>query len=321
MAADGVLSQHIADQLRVSRPTVQLWRQRFLALRLAGLEKDAPRPGRLPRISTKKIRAVVEATLHTTPPDATHWSTRAMARAQKLSEATIRRIWKQHNLKPHLVKTFKLSRDPQFVEKLQDVVGLYVNPPDKALVLCVDEKSQIQALDRTQPGLPMKPGRCGTYTHDYKRHGTTTLFAALNMLDGKVIGDCMPRHRHQEFIRFLKRIDLDTPPHLNLHLIVDNYSAHKHPRVRSWLKRHARFQLHFIPTSSSWLNMVESWFAQLTRKRLRRGSFHNLPALIEAIHHYIANNNQNPHIFLWTASVERIMSKVAKCKEASDALH
>lgn len=321
MAAQGILSQDIAEQLNVSRPTVQLWRQRFLALRLTGLEKDAPRPGRLPRISAKKIQAVVEATLHTKPSDATHWSTRTMARAQGLSEASVRRIWKHHNLKPHLTKTFKLSRDPQFVEKLHDVVGLYMNPPEKALVLCVDEKCQIQALDRTQPGLPMKPGRCGTFTHDYKRHGTTTLFAALNVLDGKVIGDCMPLHRHQEFIRFLKRIDQETPSALDLHIIVDNYSAHKHPRVRSWLKRHPRFQLHFTPTSSSWLNLVERWFAYLTQKRIRRGTFHNVPALIKAIQDYIENNNQNPHVFVWTASVERIMNKIAKCKEASDALH
>jgi transposase len=321
LAADGILSQEIAAQLRVSRPTVQLWRQRFLALRLSGLEKDAPRPGRVPRIAPEKVRAVVEATLQTKPAAATHWSTRTMAKAQGLSEATVRRIWKQHQLKPHLVKTFKLSRDPLFVEKLQDVVGLYLNPPEKALVLCLDEKSQIQALDRTQPGLPMKPGRCGTFTHDYKRHGTTTLFAALNVLDGKVIGDCMPRHRHQEFIRFLKRIDHETLIGLQLHIIVDNYSPHKHPRVRAWLKRHPRFHLHFTPTSSSWLNLVERWFAQLTQKRIRRGCFHNVPNLIEAIRDYIDNNNQNPHVFVWTAPVEQIMNKVSKCKEALDALH
>ena len=321
LAAQGILSQDIAEQLGVSRPTVQLWRQRFLALRLAGLEKDAPRPGRVPRIPPETVRAVVEATLHNKPADATHWSTRTMARAQGLSEASVRRIWKQHNLKPHLSKTFKLSRDRQFVEKLRDVVGLYVNPPEKALVLCVDEKCQIQALDRTQPGLPMKPGRCGTFTHDYKRHGTTTLFAALNVLDGKVIGDCMPRHRHQEFIRFLKRIDQETPSGLNLHIIVDNYSAHKHAAVRAWLKRHPRFHMHFIPTSSSWLNLVERWFAFLTQKRIRRGSFQNVSALIEAIYDHIDNSNQKPHIFVWTASVDHIMNKIAKCKEALDALH
>lgn len=243
MAAAGTVNQDIARQLAISRPTVQLWRERFLALRLAGLE-NAPRPGRLPRISDRKVRAVVEATLPTTPPAATHWSTRTMAKAQGLSEATIRRIWKCHNLQPHLVRTFKVSRDQHFIEKLYDVVGLYLNPPDKSLVLSVDEKSQIQALDRTQPGLPLKKGRCGTLTHDDKRHGTTTLFAALSLLDGTVIGDCMPRHRHQEFIRFLKKIDAETPPGCARHLIVDNYGTHKHPRVKSWLRRHPRFHLH-----------------------------------------------------------------------------
>lgn len=320
-AAAGVLNQDIARELRISRPTVQLWRQRFLALRCAGLEKDAPRPGRIPRISERKVRAVVEATLHTTPPAATHWSTRSMAKGQGLSEATIRRIWRQHNLKPHLVRTFKISRDKRFVEKLCDVVGLYLNPPDKSLVLCVDEKSQIQALDRTQPGLPLKKGRCGTMTHDYQRNGTTTLFAALSMLDGKVIGDCMPRHRHQEFIRFLNKIDTETPVGLDLHLIVDNYGTHKHPRATSWLRRHPRFHLHFIPTSSSWLNLVERWFRELTDKRIRRGSFKSVPELIAAIRDYLDHHNQNPRVFLWTASVERIMTKVAKCKEALDALH
>lgn len=321
MAADGVPSQDIARGLQISRPTVQLWRQRFLALRLPGLEKDAPRPGRIPKISARKIKAVVNATLHQTPPNATHWSTRTMAEAHGLSEATVRRIWKQHGLKPHLVKTFKLSRDRAFVEKLCDVVGLYLNPPDKSLLLCVDEKSQIQALDRTQPGLPMKKGRLGTRTHDYKRNGTTTLFAALSMLDGHVIGDCMPRHRHQEFIRFLKKIDGETPPALDLHLIVDNYGTHKHPRVQAWLRRHPRFHLHFIPTSSSWLNLVERWFREITDKRLRRGSFENVPALINAITDYLDNHNQNPKVFVWSAPVERIMAKIAKCKEVLDALH
>ena len=321
MAADGIFSQTIAKTLGVSRPTVQLWRERFLALRLPGLKKDAPRPGRKPKISVKKIRAVVEATLHTTPPSATHWSTRSMAKAQGLSQATVQRIWKQHSLKPHLLKTFKLSRDKHFVEKLCDVVGLYLNPPDKSLVLCVDEKSQIQALDRTQPGLPIKKGRCGTMTHDYKRNGTTTLFAALSMLDGKVIGDCMPRHRHQEFIRFLKKIDSETPPGLDLHLIVDNYGTHKHPRVKAWLQRHPRFHLHFIPTSSSWLNLVERWFREITDKRIRRGTFRNVPALISAIKNYLDNHNQNPQVFVWSAPVERILGKIAKCKESLDSLH
>lgn len=321
LAAEGMENQKIAGRLRTSRPTVQLWRQRFLALRLAGLEKDAPRPGRLPRIAGGKVAAIVEATLQGQPPNATHWSTRTLARAQGVSAATVRRIWRQHHLQPHRVKTFKLSRDPQFVTKLADVVGLYLNPPDKALVLCVDEKSQIQALNRTQAGLPLRPGRCGTMTHDYKRHGTTTLFAALNMLDGKVLGDCMPRHRHQEFIRFLKRIDAQTPPRLDLHLIVDNYGTHKHPRVKSWLARHPRFHLHFTPTSSSWLNLIERWFREITQKRIRRGSFHAVSELVAAIENYIANHNQNPHIFVWTASADGILSKLAICKEVLDPLH
>jgi transposase len=320
-AATGVESQDIARILGVSRPTVQLWRQRFLALRLKGLEKDAPRPGRLPQISEQRVRDIVQATLHTKPANATHWSTRTMAQAQGVSSATVQRIWQQHNLKPHLTKTFKLSRDAAFLEKLSDVVGLYLNPPDRAMVLCVDEKSQIQALDRTQPGLPLKKGRCGTITHDYKRHGTTTLFAALSMLDGCVIGDCMPRHRHQEFIRFLKQIDAETPAELELHLIVDNYATHKHPKVKAWVRRHPRFHLHFTPTSSSWLNLVERWFRDLTDKRIRRDSFESVPDLIATIEDYVAQSNQNPHVFVWTASVDRIMAKFAKCKEALETLH
>ena len=244
-----------------------------------------------------------------------------MAKAQKISRMAVQRIWKQHHLKPHLIRTFKVSRDKHFVEKLYDVVGLYLNPPDKSLVLCVDEKSQIQALDRTQPGLPLKKGRCQTMTHDYKRNGTTTLFAALNMLDGKVIGECMSRHRHQEFIRFLNKIDIETPSELDLHLIADNYATHKHPRVKSWLRRHPRFHLRFIPTSSSWVNMVERWFREITDKRIRRGIFRNAPELIAAIQEYLENHNQNPHIFTWTASVEHILTKVAKCKEALGTLH
>jgi transposase len=321
LAAEGVLNQDIAQQLGISRPTVQLWRERFLGLRVAGLTHDAPRPGRLPHIPARKVRAIVEATLHTTPLAGTNWSTRTMADAQGVSEATVRRIWKQHGLKLHLSKTFKLSRDPQFVEKLYDVVGLYLNPPDKSLFLSVDEKSQIQALDRTQPGLPMKKGRCGTQTHDYKRHGTTTLFAALNLLDGNVIGDCLPRHRHQEFIRFLKKIDAETPSHLVLHLIVDTYGTHKHPRVKRWVRRHPRFHLHVIPTSSSWLNMVERWFRDLTDKRIRRGSFRNVRELMAAIDDYVHHHNLKPQVFTWTASAESIVAKVAKCKEALDALH
>lgn len=321
LAAAGVESQEIAAVLGISRPTVQLWRERFLALRVDGLAKDAPRPGRLPEISEARVRAIVEATVRTTPTNATHWSVRTMAKAQGVSPATVQRIWQQYNLKPHLTKTFKLSTDPDFVDKLTDIVGLYLNPPDRALVLCVDEKSQIQALDRTQPGLPLKKGRCGTFTHDYHRNGTTTLFAALNLLDGHVIGDCLPRHRHQEFIRFLKKIDAETPPELDLHLIVDNYGTHKHARVKSWLRRHPRFHLHFTPTASSWLNLVERWFRDLTEKRIRRGSFEGVPDLIAAIMAYLDDSNQAPHIFVWTASVEKILAKIAKCKEALETLH
>jgi len=237
-----------------------------------------------------------------------------MAQSQGVSEATIRRIWKQHNLKPHLIKTFKLSRDKRFIEKLHDIVGLYMNPPDKAIVFCVDEKSRIQALERTQPLLPLRPGIPARQTHDYTRHGTTTLFAALNMLDGTITGDCMSRHRHQEFIRFLQTINVKTPTDLSLHLIVDNYGTHKHQRIQSWLKRHPRFHLHFIPTSSSWLNMVERWFRDITTKRIRRGSFKNVKELIVVIQQYINSHNQNPNVFTWTASVETIMRKISNVK-------
>src|SRR4249920_22840 len=257
MAAQGIPNQDIAQALSVSRPTVQLWRERFLALRLEGLKKDAPRPGRIPSIPEKKVRAVVQATLHTTPRGATHWSIRTMAKAAGISRMAVQRIWDRHGLKPHLTKTFKLSGDQRFVEKLYDVVGLYLNPPDKALGLCVDEKSQIQALDRTQPGLPIKKGRCGTMTHDYKRNGTATLFAAMNTLDGTVISMCDDRHRHQEWLKFLRVINEVTSPKKDLYLIVDNYATHKHPKVKRWLNRHPRFHIHFTPTSTSWLNMVE----------------------------------------------------------------
>ena len=321
MAAQNYENIQIASKLDMSHPTVQLWRDRFLSFRLPGLEKDAPRPGRIPKVSHKKVMAIVNATLHTTPTDATHWSTRTMANAQGVGHATVQRIWKQYNLKPHLIETFKLSRDKKFLEKLYDVVGLYLNPPDKSIVFCVDEKSQIQALERTQPLLPLRPGIPSRQTHDYQRHGTTTLFAALNMLDGKVIGDCMPRHRHQEFIRFLQLIDTKTPLDLSLHLIVDNYGTHKHPKVQKWLKRHPRFHMHFIPTSSSWVNMVERWFAEISRKRIRRGSFKNVKELISTIKQYIESHNQNPKIFVWTASVESIMNKIKITKDLLETLH
>mgnify|MGYP001571607989 CR=1 FL=1 len=321
MASNNYENIKIAETLGISHPTVQLWRERFLAFRLPGLEKDAPRPGRIPKISMKKIKTIVETTLHKKPEDSTHWSTRTMAALHGISDTSVQRIWKQYNLKPHLIETFKLSKDKRFLEKLYAVVGLYLNPPDKALVLCVDEKSQIQALERTRPLLPLRFGIPARQTHDYTRHGTTTLFAALNMLDGTVIGDCMPRHRHQEFIRFLQIIDTKTPLDLDLHLIVDNYGTHKHPRVLRWLKRHPRFHLHFIPTSSSWVNMVERWFAEISRKQIRRGSFKNVKELIRVIKEYIESNNQNPKAFTWTATVESIMNKIAITKEPLEALH
>ena len=282
-AAAGAANHRIAGELSTSRPTVLLWRRRFQAGGLAALTEDAPGRGRKPQISAEKVKQIVEATLHQKPPAATHWSTRTMARAQGVSQTMVRRIWDAHGLQPHRTRTFKLSRDPRFVEKLTDVVGLYLNPPDKALVLCVDEKSQIQALDRTQPGLPMKKGRCGTLTHDYKRHGTTTLFAALNVLQGTVVGECMARHRHQEFLRFLRKLDRETPLELALHLILDNYGTHTHSRVKVWLAKHRRFFLHPTPTSSSWLNLIERWFRELTQKPLRRGTFASLAELPKAI--------------------------------------
>lgn len=320
-ATEGFSNCQIAEECQTTRPTVLLCRKRFEKERLGSLERDAPRTGRIPQIDPDTVKDVVESTLHTLPPAATHWSVRTLAKAKKLSHMTVHRIWKAHGLKPHLVRTFKLSRDKHFVEKLRDVVGLYLNPPDKSLVLCVDEKSQIQALDRTQPGLPLKKGRCGTMTHDYKRNGTTTLFAALNVLEGKVIGYCLPRHRHQEFLKFLDRIDREIPGTSDLHLIMDNYGTHKHPRVQRWIKRHPRFHFHFTPTSSSWLNLVERWFREITDKRIRRGSFSNVPQLIKAIEDYIARNNKDPKPFVWTASVEKILGKVQHCKEVLVTLH
>jgi transposase len=320
-AHQGLPNHQIATQLHTSRPTVLLWRQRFGQAGPAGLEQDAPRGDSTQRLETSRAKALVEATLHTTPADATHWSTRTLAKRFGVSHMTVARIWDAHGLQPHRVRTFKLSRDPRFVEKLTDVVGLYLNPPDKALVLCVDEKSQVQALDRTQPGLPMKKGRCGTMTHDYVRHGTTTLFAALNVLEGTVIGGCFDRHRHEEFLQFLRQIDRETPPQLALHLIVDNYGTHKHEHVQRWLARHRRFHLHFTPTSSSWLNLVERWFAEITRKRIRRGSFHSVTDLVTVIKEYIKLNNQNPKPFVWTKRADEILEKVNHCKAATVTEH
>ena len=321
LAADGKANSAVARELGVSRPTVILWRKRFREGGPAALTVIAPGRGRRVIYDADRVRDVVRATLQTTPPGATHWSTRSMAKAQGMSKATVQRLWFAQGLQPHRTKGFKLSKDPHFTEKLTDVVGLYLNPPAKALVLCVDEKSQIQALQRTQPGLPMKKGRCGTMTHDYKRHGTTTLFAALNVLDGTVIGECMPRHRHQEFLRFLRRLDRELPKALDLHLIADNYATHKQPKVREWLALHPRFTLHFTPTSSSWLNLVERWFRDLTEQRVRRGSFESSPELVGAIKEYLALNNQDPKPFVWHASAQAILNKLATCKAVYETLH
>jgi transposase len=321
LAAQGVSNNAIASQLSTSRPTVIQWRKCFEALGPPGIAGDAPHGLSPQGLPAEQVKAIVEATLHTTPPDATHWSTRTMAIAQGVGKSTIQRIWDAHGLQPHRVEGFKLSKDRRFVEKLTDVIGVYLDPPDKAVVLCVDEKSQIQALDRTQPGLPMKKGRCGTRTHDYKRNGTTCLFAALNVLEGKVIGSCYPRHRNIEFRKFLRQIDRDVPEGLDIHLILDNYGTHNHPQVKAWLGKHPRFHLHFTPTSSSWLNRVERWFAEITRKRIRRGVFRSVPELVAAIEDFIRMNNENPKPFVWTRKVNDILEKIAHCKAVIGTQH
>jgi len=321
LAGNGIGAVEAARRVGKSVPTVRRWRRRYVAAGVDGLRKDATRPpGRKP-LPVETIKRVVEMTLHETPPAATHWSERTMAATVGIAPSTVHKIWKAHGLKPHLVETFKLSRDPDFVDKVEDVVGLYLDPPDKALVLSVDEKSQIQALDRTQPGLPMKKGRAGSMTHDYKRHGTTTLFAALNVLTGMVIGECLPRHRHREFLRFLKRIDKETPADLDLHLILDNYATHKTAEVRRWLKAHPRFHLHFTPTSASWLNLVERFFAEITEQRIRRGVFNSVADLEKAIMDYLEQHNANPKPFVWTASAGAILEKVARAKQALESVH
>ncbi|MDP1809271.1 MAG: IS630 family transposase [Actinomycetota bacterium] len=318
---EGLKKKHIAVELGTSRPTVNLWIGRYKQGGIDFLLVDASRPSRTPKLSPEKEKDIVEATLHSKPRNATHWSVRTMAEAQGVSRMTVYRVWKKYGLRPHRIETFKLSTDPNFIEKVQDVVGLYLNPPDKALVLCVDEKSQIQALDRTQPGLPMKKGRCGTMTHDYKRHGTTTLFAALNMLDGQVIGECMPKHGQDEFLKFLKKIDKETPKELDLHLIADNYGTHKTAKITEWLSKHPRFHMHFTPTSSSWLNMVERFFGELTNKKIRRGVFTSVKQLEQDIMDYLKIHNERPIIFTWTKDAETILAKVAKCKEALGTVH
>jgi transposase len=278
------------------------------------LQKDASRPGRTRTITDDQVKRVVDMTIGHKPANATHWSTRTMAVAAGISEASVRRIWHAHGLKPHLVRTFKLSRDIRFAEKLETIVGLYLNPPERAIVLCADEKSQIQALDRTQPGLPLKKGRCGTMTHDYKRNGTATLFAALDALDGQVISMCDDRHRHQEWLKFLRVIDHVTPAEKQIHMIVDNYSTHKHAKVQLWLSRHPRFHVHFTPTGCSWLNMVERFFRDLTQNRLRRGVFHDIEELIMAIGDYIDKHNDNPKPFIWTARAADILEKIKRAR-------
>jgi len=317
----GTPTSQIISLIGTTNPTITRWRVRYETDGVVGLLKDRSRPGRKKRIEDVKVREVVERTLREKPLHATHWSTRSMAVASGLSPASVQRIWKEHGLKPHLVRSFKLSRNPRFIEKLHDVVGLYLNPPEHALVFSVDEKSQIQALDRTQPGLPMKRGQAETMTHDYKRNGTTTLFAALNTLDGKVIGQCLPRHRHQEFLKFLRTVNKQTPKNTELHMILDNYSTHNHPAVKEWLEKHPRFIFHFVPTSSSWLNMVERWFGQITEKRIRRGIFPSVQILVAAITDYIEHSNLNPKPFVWTATLKTILNKIKRANEALDAPH
>jgi transposase len=319
-AADGTENQEIAAMLGVAEGTVRTWRRRFAGERLPGIEQERPGRGRKATKRRHWARTIVEVTLHTTPKNATHWSQRSLADHLGLDKSMVQRVWKEHKLQPHRVRTFKLSRDRRFIEKLIDVVGLYLRPPEHALVLCADEKSQIQALDRRQPGLPLKKGRCGTMTHDYKRNGTTTLFAALEVASGRIISDCRPRHRHQEWLKFLKLIDTQTSPELDLHLIVDNYSTHKHTRVRAWLARHPRFHVHFIPTSSSWLNLVERWFREITTKRIRRGSFPSVEHLEKAINDFIAEHNHAPRPFVWTADLKDILPKILRAHEALDTV-
>ena len=319
-AGRGESEAAIASKLEVNRKTVRLWRERFARDGLSGLWEIAAGRGRKAIYDADRIKAVIDATLQSKPKGGTHWSCRLMAASQGISKSTISTVWKSHNIKPHRTKTFKLSRDPKFLEKLTDVVGLYLNPPDKAMVLCVDEKSQIQALNRTQPGLPLKKGRCGTMTHDYKRNGTTTLFAALDLLQGKVIGDCHKRHRHQEFLKFLRRLDREFSGKQSLHLVMDNYGTHGHADVKAWLGKHPRFVIHYVPTSCSWLNLIERWFAELTNKRIRRDSFLSVDDLIIAINEFLTAWNDNPKLFVWTATVDAIVEKLARCRQTLEQI-
>src|SRR5450830_1548407 len=309
LAAQGLQHKDIAEQLGIGRVQVARWRERYLELGLQGIERDLPRGAPPVKVDVARL---VELTTQTTPEAATHWSTRTMGQALGVSASTVMRHWQAHGLKPHIVRGFKVSRDPQFIEKLEDIVGLYMSPPEHALVLCCDEKSQVQALDRTQPGLPLKKGRAQTMTHDYKRHGTTTLFAALNVLDGQVISKCQQRHRHIEWLKFLRQIDRETPKDKSLHLIADNYATHKHPKVQEWLARHPRVTMHFTPTSASWLNMVERFFRDISEKRLRRGVFTSVQELVTAIDEYVAHHNTSPKPFIWTKSARDILQKVIR---------
>jgi transposase len=314
-AAGGEPETVIAATLKINRKTVRLWRERFTTQGLQGLWEIAPGRGRKPTYSADRVKAIIDTTLQSKPKGSTHWSCRTLAANQGISKSTVNNIWRSHNLKPHRTKTFKLSRDTRFLEKLTDVVGLYLNPPDKAIVLCVDEKSQIQALNRTQPGLPLKKGRCGTMTHDYQRKGTTTLFAALDLLQGKVIGDFHKRHRHQEFLSFLRRIDQNFPGKTALHLVMDNYGTHGHANVKAWLRKHPRFVIHYVPTSCSWLNLIERWFAELTNQRIRRDSFLSVDDLVTAIEDFLTAWNENPRPFVWTATVDSIVAKLTRCRQ------
>ena len=316
LAADGVANSQIAGRVGVKAATVRAWRARFAEEGLAKLGKVRAGRGRRSTIPQATIEEIVELTRHATPAGHTHWSCRTMAARVGVSPATVQRVWAARGLKPHLVRSFKLSNDPRFEEKLIDVVGLYLAPPDNAIVLCLDEKSSVQALDRTQPSLPMVKGRAATMTSDYKRHGTTTLFAALDVLTGKVIGQCLPRHRHEEFLRFLRKVERESPKGLQVHLICDNYATHKHPDVAAWLVKHPRVHMHFTPTSSSWLNLVERWFRELTDKALRRGVFHSVPDLIAKIEAYLDAHNNDPKPFVWTATAEDILAKVARGRVA-----
>lgn len=321
LSAEGGQSEAaIASQLNVNRKTIRLWKERFAEEGLKGLWEIAAGRGRKATYGPERIKSVIDATLQAKPEVSTHWSCRLMAANQGLSKSTISNIWVSHNIRPHRTRTFKLSRDPRFLEKLTDVVGLYLNPPDQAMVLCVDEKSQIQALNRTQPSLPMKKGRCGTMTHDYKRNGTTTLFAALDLLQGKVIGDFHKRHRHQEFLKFLRRIDREFPGQTPLHLVMDNYGTHGHADVKAWLGKHPRYVVHYVPTSCSWLNLIERWFAELTNKRIRRDSFFSVNDLITAIKQFLTAWNANPKPFMWTATVDSIVAKLARCRQTLEQI-